>query len=351
MPLPNLEVVGIVRRRNLHRASAKFAVHHLVRDDRNPALHQWQQHVLAYQMPVTLILRVYCHGRIAQHRLRPRRCHNDVLLRPHNRIAYVPQMPLPIFVQHLQVAQHGQAHRAPVHHPLRAIDQPLLIQLHEHHAHHARKLRRKRKFLPRPVAAFPDLLHLPRDLSAALFLPFPYAPDKFFAAQLPVIDSLRRQLPHHDALRGDPSMIHPRQIQSVVSAHAMPPRQDINLRVVQHVPDMQRPGHIGRRDNDREYRSRRIRVRPKELFAYPEVRPSRLNLLRFIIFGDFASHPSPCSLNVVCSATVYTARPHAIRLIFDYTRRNPAPSIRIPGPQEQFPQLAYRCLTTGGKLG
>ncbi len=263
MPPSNLKIVRIVRGRNLHRSGPKLAVHHLVRNNRDLALHQRQQHPLADQMRVALVLRMHRHCRIAEHRLRPRRRHNNVLLRANDRIPDMPQMSLPILVQHFQVAQHRQAHRAPVRHPLRAIDQPLLVQLHEHHPHHARKLRRQRELFPRPVAALPNLLHLPRDLSPALFLPFPHAPHKFFPAQRPVIDSLLRQLPHHHALRRNPRMVHPRQIQSVVPAHAVPARQNIDLRMVQHVTNMERAGHVRWRDNNRKHRPGRIRVRAK----------------------------------------------------------------------------------------
>ena len=40
--LARFEVVGIVRRGNLHHARPKFAVHHRVRDNRNLAIHQRQ---------------------------------------------------------------------------------------------------------------------------------------------------------------------------------------------------------------------------------------------------------------------------------------------------------------------
>src|SRR2546429_939771 len=50
-------------------------------------------------------------------------------------------------------------------------------------------------------------------------------------------------LPDHHALRRNSRVIHSRQVQSVVSPHAMPARQDVDFRVVQHVPDMQRAGN------------------------------------------------------------------------------------------------------------
>ncbi len=73
------EVVGIVRRRHLHRARSELWIRqNVVGDDRNLAIHQRQQHLLAVQMLVTLVRRIHRHRRIAQHGLRTRRRHDDV---------------------------------------------------------------------------------------------------------------------------------------------------------------------------------------------------------------------------------------------------------------------------------
>src|SRR5213075_2458204 len=137
----------------------------------------------------------------------------------------------------LEVAQHRQAVRAPVHQPRCPVDQSLFIQPHKNFAHDSGKFWRQGELFPRPVAAFPDLPHLPQNHSAAFFFPLPDAPFKLFPPELPIVDPLLRQLPHHHALRRDSCMIHSRQVQGVVSPHAMPPRQDIDFSVIEHMPD------------------------------------------------------------------------------------------------------------------
>src|SRR5208337_149934 len=79
----------------------------------------------------------------------------------------------------------------------------------KHFAHHPRKLGRKRELLPRPVARLPNLFHLPLNRAAALFFPPPDALDELLAPQIPVIDLLLGQLPHHHALRGNARVVRP----------------------------------------------------------------------------------------------------------------------------------------------
>ena len=65
----------------------------------------------------------------------------------------------------------------------------------------------------------------------------------------------RRELALHHHLRGDAGMVGSGQPNSK-SAHAMPAHDDVHLRLVEHVPHVQAPGHIGRRQQQREHRPR-----------------------------------------------------------------------------------------------
>ena len=136
----NFKVVGIVRRSDFHRAGAKFAVHDKIVDDRNFAIHQRQQNHLADQMLVARVARMNGHGRVSQHRFGPRGGHDDVFLRPHDRIADVPQVSLPLFVYGFEIADRGAALRAPVHDVVPAIDQAVLVEAHENFGHGARQV-------------------------------------------------------------------------------------------------------------------------------------------------------------------------------------------------------------------
>jgi hypothetical protein len=71
--LAHFVVVEVVRRRNLDAARAECRIHVLVGDDRDEAVRQRQPHVFADQMRVARIVGVHGDGRVAEHRLRPRR--------------------------------------------------------------------------------------------------------------------------------------------------------------------------------------------------------------------------------------------------------------------------------------
>src|SRR6267143_1948775 len=269
------------------------------------------------------------YRRVAEHRLWPRRRHHHELLRPHNRILDVPQMSLPFFVHHFQIAQHRQTDRAPVHQPRLAVDQFFFVQPHKPFAHPPRHFRRKREFLPRPVTALPNLPHLLRDFSPALFLPLPHAPFEFFASQLPVINSLLRQLPHHHPLRRNSRMIHSRQIQRVVPAHPVPSCQDVNLRVIQHVADVQHARHVRRWNDDGEHSSRSAGIRLEEFLLHPVLGPARLYLLRFVSLCNLASHPVQFSSVATGLGPPLPRAFQPFRVIFDYTGGKPTASIRL----------------------
>ena len=70
VPLANGEVVGVVRRGDLHGAGAEVAADPLVEDDGNFAVHQRQAQLFAVQMQVALVLGMNGNGHIAEHGLR-----------------------------------------------------------------------------------------------------------------------------------------------------------------------------------------------------------------------------------------------------------------------------------------
>src|SRR2546429_7337982 len=51
-------------------------------------------------------------------------------------------------------------------------------------------------------------------------------------------------LPDHHALRRNSRVIHSRQVQSVVSPHAMPARQDVDFRSEEHTSELQSRLHL-----------------------------------------------------------------------------------------------------------
>ena len=59
VPQAGLKIVGIVRRRHLHRARAELRLCQFIGDDGNLAVHQRQQNMLAVQMRVALVFLVH----------------------------------------------------------------------------------------------------------------------------------------------------------------------------------------------------------------------------------------------------------------------------------------------------
>src|SRR5712692_1292180 len=68
---------------------------------------------------------------VAQHGLGTRGGHGNELFAPHDRIAYLVDLPRRLLVLYFEIRDRGHAARTPVHDVLAAIDQALLIQTHE----------------------------------------------------------------------------------------------------------------------------------------------------------------------------------------------------------------------------
>ncbi len=77
MPLADLEIVEVMRGRDLHRARALLGVRIFVGDDGDQAADQRQAHILADQLRVALILRMHGDRRVAEHGLGTRRRDGD----------------------------------------------------------------------------------------------------------------------------------------------------------------------------------------------------------------------------------------------------------------------------------
>lgn len=69
----------------------------------------------------------------------------------------------------------------------------------------------------------------------------------------------------------------------------MPASENVNLRVLEHVADMDVPGYVRRWDDDRKNIAWRACIGTKEFLLYPSLRPSRLDELWLIDLGEFGS--------------------------------------------------------------
>ena len=75
--LADLEIVEVVRRRDLDRAGALFRIGVFVADDRNTAADQRKDDMLADQMAQPLVLRMNRDGGVAEHGFRAHGCDHD----------------------------------------------------------------------------------------------------------------------------------------------------------------------------------------------------------------------------------------------------------------------------------
>ena len=150
--------------------------------------------------------------------------------------------------------------RIPVDQPLVAIEQSLL----------GMKRRRRRAVtalaeagvhrepLVRPVHRAPQPAQLPRDLAAAFRLPVPDLRDEVLARQVGALLPHRRHLSLDHHLRRDAGVIGAHDPQRVLALQPGVANQDVLQRIVERVPDMERPGDVWRRVDDRPW----LGVRP-----------------------------------------------------------------------------------------
>ena len=91
VPLAHLVVVEVVRRRDLDAAAAESRIDVAVGDDGEFALGERQAHRAADQGAITLIVRMYGNGGIAEQRFRARGRNHEMAAAIAQRVAQVPE--------------------------------------------------------------------------------------------------------------------------------------------------------------------------------------------------------------------------------------------------------------------
>jgi hypothetical protein len=250
VPPADLEVVRVVRRGDLDRAGAELRVHVRVGDHRDAPAGQRQPDLAADQVAVPRVVGVHGHRGVAEHGLHPGGGHHDRVV-----TVAVPdrdQLALVLGVVDLDVGQRGHAARAPVDDPLGPVDQAVVEQPLEDGLHGPGQARVHGEPLPVPVDAVAQAAHLAQDLPAGLGLPLPDPLGEPLPAQIVPGQALLGQFPLDHVLGGDPGVVHARQPQRRVALHAAAADQRVHQRVIQRVADVQRAGHVRRRDHHGE---------------------------------------------------------------------------------------------------
>ncbi len=201
---------------------------------------------------VALVVGVHGDRGVAEHRLGPRR-RDDDLPAAHHGVRDRPQVPGRLDVVHLEVGEDGRAARAPVHEPLGAIGEALLVERREREADGARADRVERVVLAGEVARAAEPPDLVEDVSAARVRPLAAERDERVAAE--VVARLARPFPQvalDDHLRRDAGVVDAGDPEDGAPLHAAPAAQDVLERPPERVTDVQPPRDVRRRDHDRE---------------------------------------------------------------------------------------------------
>ena len=276
----------VVRRRHLQHTGAEVERDVIVRDDRDAALLLWHFErqraidVLADEMRVARVVRVHGHGGVRGDRLRARGGDGQKsagLLRDLD--AEVIHEALLLLHEHLFVRERGERGGAPVHHAFAAVDEALLVEVHEHARHAARVVLVHREPRARPVARSAERAELLQNDAAVFFLPLPDFADERLAAEVVAMlhHAFLSQRFLHDILRRDARVVGARQPQHFVPRHARATGEDVLNRVVQHMPEREHAGDIRRRDDDGIRGLRRSRVGGEAAVLLPKGIPLRLN--------------------------------------------------------------------------
>ncbi len=232
-------------------------------------------HQLADLRGVSRIVRVDGDGGVAQHRLGPGGGHHHLAGTVGERIGELVQLALrPLVVVNLQIRKGRATGRAPVDEAARPIDEALFVQAHEGLDDGRRVAGVHREDGPLPVERAAELLELVEDPIAGSRAPVPQALDESLPSDVvPALPLLFAQLALDHHLRRDPGVVGAGQPHGVVGRHPPPAGEDVLDRVAERVPDVQRPGDVRRRDDNRERRLGRggvgVKVSARHPFGVP----------------------------------------------------------------------------------
>ena len=248
----DLEVVEVVRRRDLDRAGALLRIGIFIGDDRDATSDQREDRLLPHEMAIALVVRMHSNRGIAQHGLRPRgRDGDERITQTPDRILEVPEVALHLGLLYFEIGNGGEQLRVPIDQPLVLVDQPGAVERDEDADHRLREPFVHGEALARPVAGRAQPFELVDDGAARLRLPGPdlfqelLAPERA-PARLLALHELA--LDHH--LRGDAGVVGADLPEHVLAAHPLEPAEHVLEGVVERMPHMQRTRHIGWRDHD-----------------------------------------------------------------------------------------------------
>ena len=220
----DLEVGGVVRRRDLDRAGAERRIDGVVGHDRGSSRSTSGKPELACptRSAVTLVLRMHGDGGVAQHRLGARGGDGDMAAPAGERISEVPELAVDLLLLGLLVRERGEAARAPVDDVVPAVDEPCVVQPDERLAHRAAQSPSSSvKYVRDQSAEQPMRPKLRENGGARLADVGPDPLHERLAAHVEARLTLRGEEPLDHVLRGDAGVIGARQPERPAAAHAL----------------------------------------------------------------------------------------------------------------------------------
>ena len=196
-----------------------------VLDHRDFPVDERDEHLLALEPEVALVLGVHADGGIGHDSFRTGGGDHQVLvgripLPVGDEVFQVIEMALGVLVDHFVVTDGREGLGVPVDHPDALVDPAFLVEIDERVDHGLGEGRFHGEAGAVPVAGASELAELLQDDPAMLFFPFPGVLEKFLATDLLLGDAHGLQLGDHLGLGGDGGVVRARHPAGVLAVHA-----------------------------------------------------------------------------------------------------------------------------------
>ena len=291
-------VVDIVSWSHLQATGTELDIYVCILDDRNLAVYERYDHVLALQPGILLILRVDTHGRVAHDGFRTGGCYHCIvalLILVHHVllvhllavllyyiILQMVELRVLILVDNLLVRERSLGLRVPVDHAHATIDESLLVEVAEYVDNGTRAGLVHGEGSAVPVAAGTELAELLEDDAAVLVSPVPSVLEELIASKVCLLDTLLGEAVNHLSLGSDTGVVGTRYPASVLALHACTANENILDSIVEHVSHVEHTRYVWWRDNHR-IRFTTIWLRAEKLVVEPVLIPFTFHCL-WIVF-------------------------------------------------------------------
>ena len=290
MPESHLEVVGVVGRGDLYNAGSELNVDIVVGHDGNLFVHDGEDEVLADDVLVALILRVDCHGGVAEHGLGTGGGKDQVTGAVGEGVLQMPEAAVLLLVLDLGVGDGGAAVGAPVDDALTAVDETFLVEVAEDLPDSLGTALVQREALPLPVTGRAHLLELLDDAAAVLGLPLPGALEELLPAEILLGDSLFAEGLDDLCLGGDGRVVRTGDPQRVIALHAVVADEDVLKCIVKGVAHVELPGDVWGRNDDGVGSLGLVKVSVEIISLEPEVIDAVFKLGGVVSGGKVVRH-------------------------------------------------------------